>query len=109
MGRPAGTGKRKRPSLSVIAVAGDVGVGLPRGDLRARDDAAGRIGDAPADAGVVDGFLSGHAHCGRQTRQDDTRTDFVNTSPRLKTTYVAAGFSRPTDVRLKADATTQGV
>ena len=77
-----------REAESAFAVGGrrcrDVRVDLARGDLRARDDGAGRIGHTTAHAGEVDGFLSEHARCGRQPHRYDTRTDLreqQSTSP----------------------------
>ena len=46
-------------------LAVDVGVGLARGDLRAGDDGALRIGHASADAGVVDRLLRADDRCRR--------------------------------------------
>ena len=54
---------------------GDVGLDLRRGDVDARDDGAGRVDDAAADAGDVDGLLRarGAGYTPARTQAQDTR------------------------------------
>ena len=86
-GRPAGTGKRKRPSASVTVVAGDVGFGVTRGDLRARDHRAGRIGHTAADARVVNRLLCRERDSPRsEDRCEGETTCSIHETPPRETT-----------------------
>ena len=96
-------GEPKAPVSTGFDGAGDVRLDFMRRDLRAFDRRAACVGDAAANAGIIDGFLSNEAVC-----QENSRNTAAQKCKHLKMHFLPDLCTKPRQRKLVDYAKREG-